>query len=172
VFHQEWTGIRAAAGSLDGQKLAITAERDMSRDDVMSAYQLIADGNFARIVFHGFSENAFKIIAMLRQRGLGDILYLVKHGSPEQWVYKAERDMSYRAIELLKSGSVKKLHVMKPGFYYPANGLFRPILFNMAPNLTKAFPMQAAEASELRSVAFSAGWSDWRKNVRNCSGPR
>jgi SAM-dependent methyltransferase len=165
VFHQEWMGIRAAVGSLGGQKLAITADRAQSNEDILQIYETIAGGDFSHIVVHGLSENALKLISILYHRGLQDCLYLVKHGSTEQWVYKAERDMALAAIELLRAGFVKKLHVMKPGFDFPTSGLFKPILFNMAPNLARSFPVESADVMQLRGVAFSAGWSNWRKNV-------
>jgi SAM-dependent methyltransferase len=165
VFHQEWMGIRAAVGSLGGQKLAITADRALSNEDILQIYETIEGGDFSRIVVHGLSENAIKLISILYHRGLQDCLYLVKHGSTEQWVYKAERDMALTAIELLRAGFVKKLHVMKPGFYFPVCGLFKPILFNMAPNLARSFPVKSSDIMQLRGVAFSAGWSNWRKNI-------
>lgn len=165
VFHQEWVGIRAAVGSLGGQKLAITADRALSNEDILRIYETIAGGDFSRIVVHGLSENVIKLISVLYHRGLQDCLYLVKHGSTEQWVYNVERDMAIAAIELLRTGFVKKLHVMKPGFYFPASGLFKPMLFNMAPNLARSFPVESADVMQLRGVAFSAGWSNWRKNV-------
>jgi SAM-dependent methyltransferase len=165
VFHQEWMGIRAAVGSLGGQKLAITADRALSNEDILQIYETIASEDFSRIVVHGLSENAIKLISILYHRGLQDCLYLVKHGSTEQWVDKAERDMALAAIELLRAGFVKKLHVMKSGFDFPASGLFKPILFNMAPNLARSFPVESADVMQLRGVALSAGWSNWRKNV-------
>lgn len=164
VFHQEWAGIRAAVGSLDGTKLALTADRPLTSEDLRAICKTISDGNFLRIVFHGLSTNTVNLISALHSRGLSEQMYLVKHGSPEQWVYAPERDMAFAALELLRAGFVKKLHVMKAGFDFPAKGLFKPVLFNMAPNLD-GLPVAPADALQLKGVAFSAGWSHWRKNV-------
>ncbi len=53
VFHKEWFGIRAAAGSLPGAKLAIPADVDLSHDHVLGIYDAISLAGYDRIVFHG-----------------------------------------------------------------------------------------------------------------------
>ncbi|MGE6699634.1 methyltransferase [Hyphomonas sp. NPDC076900] len=166
VFHQEWVGIRAAAGSLGGQKLAITADRALSNEDILQIYETIAGEDFSRIIFHGLSENAYQMILFLYRRGFGEKIFLIKHGSTVQWVSDPEREMAIRAIELRKEGIVAKLHVMKQGFDMDMSGLFRPILLNMSPRLGPQFSPAMSEMI-LEGVAFSAGWSGWIKNVHS-----
>ncbi len=61
VFHQEWFGIRAAAGALGGAKLAVTADRSLTPADIRNVCDAIIAANYARIVFHGRSNNTILV---------------------------------------------------------------------------------------------------------------
>ena len=163
VFAKEWMGIRAATGYLPGNKLAVSANADLSADQMLGLFDVIAAKGFSRIVFHGLPSNSHKLIEFLYQRGLKGQLYLVVHGSPVQWIFSQEREMAFQAIRLLKSQKIKKLHIMKRGFEMDIPDLFRPMLFNISPkNIVSGC---SNKLPQLEGVAFSAGWSGWIKNV-------
>jgi hypothetical protein len=79
-------------------------------------------------------------------------------------VFKPERDMAFAALELLRLGRIKKLHIMKSGFDFPISGLFKPMLFNLSPHF-EANSVFVQSVLPREDVAFCAGWSNWRKNV-------
>jgi SAM-dependent methyltransferase len=164
VFHKEWFGIRAAAGSLPGAKLAIPVNVNLSHDHVVGIYDAISRTGYQRIVFQGVSDNTTKLIEFFAERGLAEILYVVKHGAPAQWDYQPERRAAFRVIELLQAAKIKRLHFMKEGFRYPVQGLFQPMLFNLSPKLN--WEKTAYRNHDLfDGVAFAPGWSGWRKNL-------
>jgi SAM-dependent methyltransferase/predicted metal-dependent hydrolase len=164
VFHKEWFGIRAAAGSLPGAKLAIPANVDLSHDHVVEIYDTISRTGYDRIVFHGVSNNTTKLIEFSAKRGLAEIVYVVKHGAPAQWDYLPERQAAFRVIELLQASKIKRLHFMKEGFRYPIRGLFQPMLFNLSPKFNSD-DTGRRNHNLFDRVAFAPGWSIWRKNL-------
>jgi SAM-dependent methyltransferase len=166
VFHREWFGIRAAAGSLPGAKLAIPADVDLSSERILEIHDEMLRRRFDRIVFHGHSKNSAKLLEFLAKRGLSETLYLVKHGAPAQWTHSPERVSALHAIELLKQRKIKRLHVLKPGFRFPIEGIFEPLLFNMSPNLGPANSPQPQRGRPTSGeIVFAPGWTGWRKNL-------
>jgi hypothetical protein len=106
IAHREWFGIRAAIGSLPGEKLAFSANVQLSHESVLAIYERIAKGSFKRIIFHGLSENSLLLVKFRAKRGLSEVMYVVIHGSTAQWFSDAERRMSFAAIELINSKKV------------------------------------------------------------------
>lgn len=161
VFHQEWHGIRAAAGSLPGIKLAIP-ETSLSDIDISSLVLQIVDKDASRIVFHGYSQNTGTLIRRLSNLGIKEKLFFVFHGSPAQWWNEIERRFAFEAIECAQSGLLQSIHIMKNGMELPNAPLFKPLLYNLSP--MHADFGSVAERSEIVS-AFVPGWGNWIKNV-------
>lgn len=163
IFHMEWVGIRAAVGSLPGVKLSIPADRVLSSQVISEICLKIAHAQYDRIVAHGFSNNMSSLVSALSSMGLASILYIVKHGNPAQWCYDSERRASFDVIDLVATKRVRRAHFMKAGFDVGIPDIFRPMLFNLAPNFSagKALDLPATE----RSVVFAPAWADWRKNL-------
>jgi SAM-dependent methyltransferase len=165
IFQQEWFGIRAAAGSLPGHKLAISAEVELPHQSLLAIYKRIENEAFERIIFHGLSDQTSRLVSLLAKRGLSEIIYMIMHGAPAQWCGDVDRQMSFKTIELLKSKQIRKLHFMKAGFDYRVDGLFRPLLFNISPNFGRPEGQNGAPEIRLDGVVLAPGWSGWRKNV-------
>jgi hypothetical protein len=91
LFHQEWYGIRAAAGYLPGRKLAVSADTPMSLDAVRSIVESILAAAPDKIVIHGMSDNTALIADALVRLGFSDQLYMVFHGATSQWEAGPER---------------------------------------------------------------------------------
>jgi SAM-dependent methyltransferase len=164
IFHKEWYGIRAAAGSLPGAKLAIPANIELRHASVLEIYNAILRNRYPRIVFHGVSKNAVKLIEFFSSRGLADIVYVVMHGAPAQWPHEPERRAAFAAIDLLRASKVRRLHFLKEGFRYPVDGLFKPMLFNLSPLFSGEARFRRKE--ELTDgAAFAPSWTDFRKNL-------
>lgn len=161
VFHKEWHGIRAAAGSLPGRKLAIP---ETSLSDVQQGVLAleIREANPSRIVFHGFSTNMGMLVRSLRDYGFSQKLFLVFHGSPAQWWDEVERRLALDMIGLAQAGSFKRIHIMKKGMEVPGAPVYEPILYNVSPNHSGKF----GDCSRRERVtAFVPGWGNWIKNV-------
>jgi len=165
IFQQEWFGIRAAAGSLPGHKLAISADIQLTHKQLIAIYERIERDSFSRIVFHGLSENTSRLAELLAKRGLSELIYMIKHGSQVQWFADEDRRMAFKTIELLRSKKIRKLQFIKPGFDYPLQGVFRPLLFNLSPSFDETGGLQGARALPLDGVVLAPGWPAWTKNL-------
>lgn len=163
VFHKNWHGIRAAAGSLPGYKLAISDE--LLRVDILAnIFHEIAALSPERIVFHGISENCILLIDILHHRGLGDRAYLVFHGSPAMWHNERERGLAYAAIQLRAAGKLAGLHFMKSGTEFPGVDVYAPLLLNMSPLLAPK-TADLLKTCARKPVAFLPGWGVLHKNL-------
>lgn len=163
VYHHEWSGIRAAASSLGGEKLAISALESLSYHQLARLVSQIVRSGVSRIVCHSLSRNMSALIAALSRLGWSDRLFLVMHGSQVQWADKYERDISTKAIEMMRKKKIRRLHVMKSGFYYDHPALFRPMLFNSSPSVALA----SWKELQTEGVALSVGWDNLGKNVHS-----
>ncbi|KHL26501.1 hypothetical protein PK98_08835 [Croceibacterium mercuriale] len=160
IFHKEWHGIRAAAGSLPGRKLAIPETR-LTQADLNALALDIQDANPERIVLHGFSDNMAVLMRSFRSAGLTDRIFLVFHGSPAQWWNEADRAVALEMIEMAQDGFMRGLHIMKNGMEVPGAPLFRPLLYNLSPVHRGEIDVPQSD----RVSAFVPGWGTWIKNV-------
>ncbi len=162
VFHSQWLGIRAAAGSLPGGKLAIDAHRTLSTMDIRAIVaRLGGAGGASRYVFHGMSDNAAMLIRALSASGLAGQSFIVHHGSVAQWTYGPERKLAFQAIELARAGHVKRLHIMKRGHALLGERSYAPLLLNMSPALTP----DSRPSGARRATVFMPGTEGWIKNL-------
>jgi hypothetical protein len=161
VFPAPWKGIRAAAGSLPGHKLAIPVKGRLNPADVAQFFTSIDTWRLNRFVFHGMSETAADLIGRMADAGLSDQVYLVYHGNVSQWYHDHERQHAFAAIELAQKGLVRRIHVLKNNHPLVEGRSFLPMLLNLPPALG---PMPAEETSDEVSV-FIPGTHDWRKNL-------
>ncbi|WCM29070.1 hypothetical protein NDN01_09325 [Sphingomonas sp. QA11] len=161
IFHREWHGIRAAAGSLPGRKLVIP-EVTLSEALLNVLALQIQDENPYRIIFHGFSANMASLIRWLHDAGLTDRLFAVFHGSPAQWWNEVERKFVFEMIDMAQNGYFSGIHIMKNGMELPNAPLFKPLIYNVSP---KHGMKQEAMRKSDRVAAFVPGWNNWIKNV-------
>ena len=164
VFQQQWFGIRAAAGSLPGYKLAVGPEGALDHASKRALARKIQQLKPQRIVVHGMSDAMGDLVEALASIGMSECIFVVIHGAPAQWCSPQEARYAFRAFELGRSRKIRRLHVMKPGFELPDVPIYKPLLFNMSPLLKK---------DDLSKNSFSGnetilipGWSGWRKNVQ------
>ncbi|MDR2852463.1 MAG: glycosyltransferase family 2 protein [Burkholderiaceae bacterium] len=163
IFHAEWFGIRAAVGSLPGDKIAISANQLLTNKAVVDLYSEITARKCKKIIIHGYSSNMSKIVLYLSRMGMARELYVVIHGNPAQWFNDQERRTAFEVLDLVKSGRVRRVHFMRSGFEFSVPNIFQPILFNMSPVIEGVGGH--SEIKHGKSVVFAPGWADWRKNL-------
>lgn len=159
VFNRQWIGIRAAAGSLPGNKVAVDADGSPSRADCAAFLLKCSDLRINRYVFHGMSTAIAKLIHYLSANGLSSQLFIIYHGNVVQWCYGPERELALKAIELAQTGAVSRIHFLKKDHNIFVSKAYTPILLNMSP----ALPDRAIEVDS--KSALVPGTTDWRKNL-------
>lgn len=168
IFQQGWTGIRAAAGSLPGRKLAIRSDTPSSGPELKKLAHAIMDVAPQRIVVQGMSDMLGALVDELAVQGLHERLYVSLHGAPSQWFSEAEARYAYKCLALARSGRIRRLHVMKAGFEFPAARLYHPMLFNLSPRVGTDVvePLIASgKAQRHGACVLVPGWTGWRKNI-------
>lgn len=164
IFQQEWFGIRAAAGSLPGSKLALRSIDAMDAPFCRRVLLQIVDSAPERIVIHGMSDAMADLVDALAKAGWSNRVYVVNHGAPSQWFSPPEARFAFKCIALAQQGKLRRLHVMKPGFDFPGISLYRPMLFNLSPRLGAGMGSGTSREDQTGAVLLP-GWSGWRKNV-------
>ncbi len=161
VFCQGWLGIRAAAGSLPGRKLAIANDGDLTRTELADILGLIGREQISRIVFHGMFGAAETLIEALARASASDSVHLVFHGNVAQWSDRHERALALPAIELAQAGKIRRINFMQRDYAIAGGRSFLPMLLNPAPRHRQP----VATLGRLNDVAFLPGADSWRKNL-------
>jgi hypothetical protein len=161
IFHEQWIGIRAAAGSLPGQKLAISTKGRIGRSGLRAFFDALKTSRAERFVVHGMSANAAYLIRRMAEAGLSQQVYIVYHGNVAQWYFEPERKLAFEAIDLVRSGCVKRIHFMKRNHDMVEGKSYAPMLLNMSPVVST----KASENSHSSGIAFMPGTNEWRKNL-------
>lgn len=163
-FHKAWLGIRAAAGSLPGGKVAIPHDGNISGGDLVSIISFVQKEGFERAVVHGYSDNMENLILTLHKHTKLQF-YCVWHGNFGQLVFEAEQRFFKRWVKLQHDRVVRRAHILKKNASTILPTGFRPMLLNCPPNI-RGRRLSAPFASD-KSVALIPGWSDVRKNVHS-----
>ncbi len=159
VSHMEWDGIRAAASYLPGQKLTISAEIEPTPELVEQIGSEISRSGVDKIVFHGFSPLMEALVYYLTDWGYRT--FIVFHGGSARWHDDFERRLAFACLRLAGEGRIRRLHILRRGFDYPVDRLFKPMLFNISPRISLAEPRDRRKDL----VAFVPGVKSWTKNV-------
>lgn len=161
LMHQEWFGIRAAAGALPGHKLAVSSMREPTPGEVEQVAKLLHANGVERVVVHGWS-NPMRLWTQALSRAASLSIYLVWHGAPAMWVHDEERRLFEMAVAAAKRGVLKRIHVMRPGgnALLGRHGWGRQ-LYNMPPAYERRRPAKAKD----KVIAFSPSWNLLHKNL-------
>lgn len=164
VAHQEWFGIRAAAGALPGQKLMVSADHRPSERDIESAVRKLEGAGAKQLVVHGFSESMEAWVRALREAGFARI-GLVWHGAPAMWLHDPENRIFGLARKLTDHGVIARAHVMRPGneSVFGARG-WASQLYNMPPVAPRTLALPRRPRGGGRSVLIPS-WHLLHKNL-------
>ncbi|MBZ4401336.1 class I SAM-dependent methyltransferase [Myxococcus sp. AS-1-15] len=163
VFHQEWHGIRAAAGYMPGQKLAITCERTLDERELRASLELVERSGCDTVILHAFSPNA-RDFAVLLRRTLGSSVRILAlwHGSSAQFHFTQELDYFSQLVDLKRSGVFDAVATVKPGMHLLSPDVFPQTVINLPPRLTDA--ERTAPTRRMTRAALIPTPNDWRKN--------
>jgi glycosyltransferase involved in cell wall biosynthesis len=162
VFHQQWHGIRAAAGYSPGRKLAITVERPLSTKELRQAVECCAQASSPVILLHGFSENAHAFILAARKALKRSVRILaVWHGSTAQFHYDFEQESFASLMELCAQGIIDRVACVKPDMHLVSSHIFPKTLLNLPPRVD---PGMFRPLDLRTSAALIPTPNDWRKN--------
>lgn len=163
VFHQEWFGMRAAAGALPGRKLAVTANHVLTPKDMSDIADTLRRMNVDRLVVHGFSVPMGALVRAIRASGFGH-LYLVWHGAAAMWVFEGERKLAEQAMGLVRKGIFRRMQGMRRGMDEVIGPrAYAPQLLNLAPNVPTS-PLPIPKERE-RRIVLSPSWNLLHKNL-------
>ena len=162
VFHQQWHGIRAAAGYSPGRKLAITAERPLTQKELRQAVEFCANSISPVVIVHSFSANAHELIVALRKvLGRKVRILCVWHGSTAQFHYDYEYEMFASIMELRERGAIDGVGCVKPDMHLVSGHVFPKTLLNLPPRVEARLRKSAGSPSRAALIPTP---NDWRKN--------
>lgn len=163
IFHQNWHGIRSAAGVQPGHKVAIPLQCPLRKRDFIQLVSWLEKWGIQKAVFHGFSDVAD--CALKAVSGTGIDCYLVWHGSLSQLVLKPEVLFFERALRACQRGNFRRAHMLKAdmGMVFPR--AYEPMLLNCAP-VTDRRRLVPAFAGQ-RRIALVAAYPNMHKNVHS-----
>ncbi|KRG66247.1 hypothetical protein ABB26_01000 [Stenotrophomonas humi] len=163
VMHQEWFGIRAAAGALPGHKLAVSASERPSVHDIEAVARRFESERIDRVVVHGFSNAMAAWIKGLSAAGFSHI-NLVWHGAPVMWVHNEERRFFALALQLARQGYIRRIQGMRGGTHAAIGSVgWQAQIYNMPPRFESSMPRHARRHAQ--AIAFSPSWNLVHKNL-------
>jgi hypothetical protein len=161
LFHQDWHGIRSAAGTLPGHKIAVPLNMKVRSRDISLILSQLANWGVDKVVFHGFSPVAEAILRALKSAGLRN--YLVWHGNLSQLVWEPEVHFFESAFQASKQGYFSRSHMLKGGMGAIFPNSFVPMLINWPPLIPRQRAVPAFGSKH--RIAIIPAHLDIRKNV-------
>jgi hypothetical protein len=160
IFHQNWHGIRSAAGVLPGHKVALPQSK-LRHDELLELIARLHNWGIRKAVFHGFSHLANHVLKAVS--GADIACYLVWHGSLAQLVLEPEVEFFNLALAACQTGRLRRAHMMKAGMgdIFPRS--YEPVLLN-SPPITGRSRLIAAFGSD-HAVALVPAHTDIHKNI-------
>jgi hypothetical protein len=159
VFHQEWHGIRAAAGYLPGRKVAIASDWLLGPLDMRRALEACQHAEAA--LLHSSSPNMRTFAQLLRwQAGSSLRIFAIWHGSTAQFHCDFEIEGFAELIALKRRGVLDGIACVKPGMHLLDAQVDERPLLNFPPRLDEPAPRR----DRLRHAAFLPVPNEWRKN--------
>lgn len=163
VFHQEWLGIRSAAGVLPGHKLAIRSDRRLRIRELEQVVRELDRRRVRVVILHAWSDTARELARILRSVTSTKLL-VVWHGTTTQWAAPEERRLALDALTAAREGLVHEWRAIRRGMESLVEARRpAPQLLNAPPNVRARVPRSPRRVE--RCVALAPSWNDLRKNL-------
>ncbi len=141
VFAQEWHGIRAASGYLPGNKLALTAARNLQVDELRQAIRQVESSMCRVVLIHGYSDNMADFARLLRRsRGSEVSIFVAWHGSTAQFHTDFEIEAVHKLLGMRARGEIDGLACVKPGMHLISDRIHPRSLVNLGPRVERRLP--------------------------------
>ena len=163
IFHQNWCGIRSAAGVQPGHKVAIPLDHPLKNADLLELVSHLKEWRVEKAAFHGFSHAAERVLRAVRAADID--CYLVWHGNLSQLVWEPEVQFFERALIACRQGFFRQAHMMKAGMGMVFPRTYEPMLLNCPP-LTNRHRLVPAFAGK-HKIALVSAFPDIRKNLHS-----
>jgi hypothetical protein len=163
IFHQNWHGIRSAAGVQPGHKVAIPLQRPLDKGDLIKLVTQLEEWHIQKVVFHGFSDAAERAARTVHAAGIE--CYLVWHGNLSQLAWKPEAQFFERALTACRRGIFRRVHMMKSGMGMVFPRAYEPMLLNCPPITNRRRLVPAFTGN--RKIALVPAFPDIRKNLHS-----
>jgi hypothetical protein len=166
VFHQEWSGIRAAAGFAPGHKVAITADRPLTPAEHRRVIEACAANQSRTVIFQGFSSNMAELIPLMRRTLGGSVrLVAVWHGSTTQFHFPAEIEGFTQLLAMRRQGLLDGLACVKPEMYALSELVFPQTLLNLPPHVAEAGRLSSLSPKRAALLPLPNNW--WKNFQTN-----
>jgi len=160
ICHSAWHGIRSAASSISGHKIAIPHLRHLSDGEIQSILDAIQQWNSSHVVCHGTSGPMLDLATRIKIAFGSTIeLYAVTHVSTAQFVTHTEISMIKLLVDGSRSGLFTKLGSVKPGISTAVPQFFERVIINSPPSWS------APIGARFPGVVVSPVENNWRKNL-------
>lgn len=163
VFTQEWVGIRSAAGSFPGRKMAIAKDAQIGPSALRQILETIEAHQIRVIVVHGLSGGVIRTAQALRIARPELRINAVWHGALAAWCLDEEREMARNLLELATTGVFDRVSFMKRG----AHLLHRKAVPYLVPNMPPRVALKRVRlaGSGVKRSALFGSWNNAWKNM-------
>ncbi len=164
VFTQEWVGIRAAAGSFPGHKLAISKDAQIGPAQLQRLQTLLKELKIETIVFHGSSNGLLRAAEAFRSIDPSLRICCVWHGALAAWCFDEERAFAATMFSMANDGVFDRISIMKRGAHV-LHPKAVPYLLPNLPPVVSFRPLKNQEQKDKKRTVMFAAWNNVWKNM-------
>ena len=163
VFTQEWVGIRAAAGSFPGTKLAISNQTNWTTSELRLVLQRVAAERIEKVVVHGACSPLLDLVQALRIAMPELTIVGVWHGSMAAWSSDEERLLATRFLDMASTGVFDRISLLRRGMHILHPKAVTYLTPNLVPNVEMDRLVHAMARKPINCLF--AGWNNHWKNM-------
>lgn len=166
VFTQEWVGVRAAAGSIPGAKLAISKSAVLDPPTIAALLNFLDDKKIHTVLVQGFSEGLMRAAKAVRIGRPETRICAVWHGAIAAWCLDDERALANAFLDLASRGVFDAISIMKRG----AHLIHPKAVPYLVPNLPPRVGIRrllAPGAAQKRTALFGSWNNTWKNMYAN-----
>lgn len=163
VFTQEWVGIRAAAGSFPGTKLAISKQAAWNGPELRRLFHRIETAKIRTVLVQGVCMPILDFLQALRAAMPELTIVGVWHGTLAAWMSDEERLLAARFLDLASNGVFDRISLLRRGMHI----LHPKAVSYLTPNLVPLVNVRrlAPALSRKPITCIFPGWNNQWKNM-------
>jgi hypothetical protein len=163
VFTQEWVGIRAAAGSFPGAKLAISKQAAWNGPELRRVFHRIEAANIRTVLVQGACLPILDFLQALRAAMPELTIVGVWHGTLAAWMSDEEHLLAARFLDLASNGVFDRISLLRRGMHI----LHPKAVSYLTPNLVPVVNVRRLVPALSRRpiTCIFPGWNNQWKNM-------